>query len=116
MVIQRIQSLFLLLAVVCMAVYTFMPFAVKDEVSFTACDALPFLIVSIVTMLMLVINIFLYKDLRKQIRVAAINTVLVIATIPPPLALSYRCKPPFSIRGWHSLWLQSSSPCVHVAP
>ena len=81
MVIQRIQSLFLLLAVVCMAVYTFMPFAVKDEVSFTACDALPFLIVSIVTMLMLVINIFLYKDLRKQIRVAAINTVLVIATM-----------------------------------
>ena len=32
-------------------------------------------------MLMLVINIFLYKDLRKQIRVAAINTVLVIATM-----------------------------------
>ncbi|MGN0224381.1 MAG: DUF4293 family protein [Muribaculaceae bacterium] len=81
MVIQRIQSVFLLLAAACIGVYSFMPFAHTDTAQFTACDALPMLIVAILTILMLLINIFLYKDLRKQIRVAAINSILVIATM-----------------------------------
>ena len=42
--------------------------------------ALPMLIVSILTIVMLLLNIFMYKDLRKQIRVAAINSILVVAT------------------------------------
>ena len=81
MVIQRIQSVFLLLAAACIGVYSFMPFAHAGETNFTACDALPLLIVSILTIVMLLLNIFMYKDLRKQIRVAAINSILVIATM-----------------------------------
>lgn len=80
MVIQRIQSIFLLLAIACIAVYSFMPFAHKGELTFTACDALPFLIVSILTMVMLLINIFLFKNLRSQIRLTVINTLLIVAT------------------------------------
>ena len=81
MVIQRIQSIYLLLAAICIGVYSFMPFAHTDTATFTACDALPMLIVSILTIVMLLLNIFIYKDLRKQIRVAAINSILVIATM-----------------------------------
>lgn len=80
MVIQRIQSVYLLLAAVCIGVYTFMPFAHNAELTFNACDALPVLISSIVTIVMLLLNIFMFKDLRKQIRVAAINTFLLLAT------------------------------------
>ena len=77
MVIQRIQSIYLLLAAICIGVYSFMPFAHTDSASFTACDALPMLIVSILTIVMLLLNIFIYKDLRKQIRVAGINSIVV---------------------------------------
>ena len=80
MVIQRIQSVYLLLAAICIGVYSFMPFAHTDTATFTASDALPMLIVSILTIVMLLLNIFMYKDLRKQIRVAAINSILVVAT------------------------------------
>lgn len=80
MVIQRIQSIYLLLAAICIGVYSFMPFAHTDTATFTACDALPMLIVSILTIVMLLLNIFIYKDLRKQIRVAGINSILVVAT------------------------------------
>lgn len=80
MVIQRIQSIYLLLAAICIGVYSFMPFAHSAEATFTACDALPMLIVAILAIVMLLLNIFMYKDLRKQIRVAAINSILVVAT------------------------------------
>lgn len=85
MVIQRWQTVFLLLAVVMMAVFCFSPvavFKVGDTVShFHPSDAPVFLVVNILIAALLFIAIFLYKNLRRQMTVTLVSIVLIAVSM-----------------------------------
>lgn len=85
MVIQRWQSLLLLLAVIAMIAINFLPVAslpsqVSDPDSATIMyltDAPVLMIVSILVAVLLFIAIFMFKDLRMQMRVTILSIVLL---------------------------------------
>lgn len=88
MVIQRLQTLFLLIAVVAMAVFCLTPMAsmtsAESAESFTPVfvrDLPVFLILNIVIALMLFLGIFLFKNLRRQISVTLASIVLICVSI-----------------------------------
>lgn len=88
MVIQRIQTLFLLLAVVFMAVFCLTPIATLDVAesaeSFSPVfvkDAPVFMVLNIVIAVLLFIGIFLFKNLKRQISVTVASMVLICASI-----------------------------------
>ena len=102
MVIQRWQSVLLLLACVMMACFSFLSLgqvqAPDFTYNFTAMGFFPegepspgasagvevhtwiFFIVSIVSALLALIDIFLFRDLRKQRRVALFTMLMILAT------------------------------------
>lgn len=89
MVIQRWQSLLLLIAVVLMSVFCATPFAtlpasetVGGEVTEVFVkDAPVFMIINILIAVLLFISIFLYKDLKRQMTVTLASIVLIAASI-----------------------------------
>lgn len=89
MVIQRWQSLLLLIAVVLMCVFCATPFAtvpaaetVGGEVTEVFVkDAPVFMIINILIAVLLFISIFLYKDLKRQMTVTLASIVLIAASI-----------------------------------
>lgn len=84
MVIQRIQSLFLLIAGVLMTVLCFaVPVAhIGDAEGSIATvhiyDMLPVMILDILTAVLLILAIFLYKNLMFQIKVTRVSIVLIL--------------------------------------
>lgn len=83
MVIQRIQTLYLLVAALLMALFCFLPFAVGAELDYLAyrvADAPTLLVLGIVCAALLLLDIFLFKTLRLQMRVARIALVLTLVT------------------------------------
>ena len=87
MVIQRWQSVLLLIAVVLMCIFCATPYAqVKaiesaDPTPVFAADAPVFLILNIVIAALLFIAIFLFKNLKLQMRVTHITILLIAASI-----------------------------------
>lgn len=85
MVIQRIQTLMLLIAVVMMAVFCFTPYATLAADSAPTAvyvkDAPVFLILNIVIAVLLFLIIFMYKDLRRQMRMTVLALILICASI-----------------------------------
>ena len=87
MQIQRIQTLMLLIAAIFVAVFCFCPFATLPESETAAAtavfvkDAPVFLVLNIVVALLLVILIFMYKNLRQQMRMTVLSIVLICASI-----------------------------------
>lgn len=84
MVIQRWQSVLLLIASVCMAIFCFTPFAsVNDPASVdsvsmvTPCDFIVFLVLNITIALLLFIAIFMFKNLRRQLTVTLLSIMLI---------------------------------------
>ncbi len=87
MVIQRKQSLFLLLAAILMGLYAFMPLLInaRGEVmlggmTFEGIGGVVFILNCLVTLLSL-ITIFKFKSLRFQKKLCIINILLIIASI-----------------------------------
>ena len=85
MQIQRIQTLFLLIAVVLMAVFCFTPFAetALGDGSMNkvfAKDAPVLLIVNACIAVLLFVNIFMYKNLRQQMRVTLLSIMLMVCS------------------------------------
>lgn len=86
MVIQRKQSLFLLIAAILMGVFAFMPSLMdKNEVTILGgigegIDMVPF-ILSCLTALLSLITIFKFKNLKLQKSMCVINILLIIATV-----------------------------------
>lgn len=84
MVIQRIQSLFLLIAAVLMALVCFLVPVAQGEDAEGALmtvhiyDMLPVMILNLLTALLLFIAIFLYRNLNLQIKVTRISIVLIL--------------------------------------
>ncbi|MDE5661295.1 MAG: DUF4293 family protein [Muribaculaceae bacterium] len=85
MVIQRWQNLLLLIAVVLMCVFCSTPYAIDRAAETPAevyvSDAPVFLVINLVIAALLVIAIFLFRDLRRQMTVTLITIVLVCASI-----------------------------------
>lgn len=86
MVIQRWQTVFLILAAVCMALVSFLSLGTGQPVCGTpscvdAFDFLPLFIVNILVTLLLVIDMFLFRDLKLQKRVALICALLEVVSI-----------------------------------
>lgn len=94
MVIQRIQSVYLLIAIILMAVFAFFPalsFQVGDrsfvygaleagKVGATHIDPLMLMLVVLITFLAL-IDIFLYKNLQRQMTVCFVDIIIGLAML-----------------------------------
>ncbi len=86
MQIQRIQTLMLLIAAIFMAVFCFTPFASIQAgnaaaQAIYAKDAPVLLVVNILIAVLLVLSIFLYKDLRRQMKLTILSMVLICVSI-----------------------------------
>lgn len=79
MVIQRVQTLYLLLAVVCSIVMIFIPFAYSGEVGVTAGDYMALLVTVGGSALLSVVDIFLFKKSGLQKGIIVIAALLLIA-------------------------------------
>lgn len=93
MVIQRIQTLYLFVAAVLMAVFCFLPYATGAEpnyLSYNVADTHTLLVLGILDAVLLAIDIFLYKTLKLQIRVATICAVLVALTALMSIVITAR--------------------------
>lgn len=100
MVIQRWQSVLLLLAVVLMCIFCATPLATyasdNSAESLTAVyvkDAPVLLTVSILVAALLFISIFLYKNLKRQMTITLLSIVLIVATIVTGFFVVYNAYP-----------------------
>lgn len=87
MVIQRIQSVYLLLVTILMGVYSFMDVAmvetvenVKNSLSLWEASTISF-ILSILVAILSLITIFKFKHLKLQITLCSINILLIVAQV-----------------------------------
>lgn len=86
MVIQRIQSLYLLIASVLMALMCFIVPVAQDvdvngaPLAVHIYDMLPVLIINLLTAVLLLIAIFLYRNLNLQNKVTRICVVLILVS------------------------------------
>ncbi len=78
MVIQRWQSVFLLLAFNLLGLAFIMPVGTVDGVDIEPTSDLPFMIINITAAILAAIDIFLYRNLPLQIRIASVTLVLAI--------------------------------------
>lgn len=97
MVIQRWQSVFLLLAVIMMAAFSLTPMAtytaVNEPMSVFAKDAPVLLTVTLLVAVLLFLSIFMYKNLKRQISVTLLSIILIAVTIVTGIAVVYRAYP-----------------------
>lgn len=84
MVLQRWQSVYLLVAVFAMILACFLPFGALEQaevLKISAKDYPVILVVNILIAALLMIDIFMYKNLRAQKHVAAVCAFLCLASI-----------------------------------
>ena len=78
MVIQRWQSVLLLLAFNLLGLAFIMPVGTVDGVDIEPTSDLPFMILNITAAILAAIDIFLYRNLPLQIRIASVTLVIAI--------------------------------------
>ena len=78
MVIQRWQSVLLLLAFNRLGLAFIMPVGTVDGVDIEPTSDLPFMIINITAAILAAIDIFLYRNLPLQIRIASVTLVIAI--------------------------------------
>ena len=78
MVIQRWQSVLLLLAFNLLGLAFIMPVGTVDGVDIEPTPDLPFMIINITAAILAAIDIFLYRNLPLQIRIASVTLVIAI--------------------------------------
>lgn len=98
MVIQRWQTLLLLLAVILMCIFCATPYAHVSALETEAApvyvyDAPVFLTINAVIAALLFIAIFMYKNLRRQMTVTLISMVLICASAVTAGFIIYRAMP-----------------------
>ncbi len=80
MVIQRWQSVFLLLASIMMGFFCYLPLASQGNVDFHPYQQPVYLILNVLISMLSLISIFLYKNMSRQKTVVKINALLMIAS------------------------------------
>lgn len=97
MVIQRWQTLLLLVAVILMAVLNFLPFAHEAEAGMAsltfAKDAPILLVIDVLVCVLLVLGIFMFKNLKLQMRVTILSIVLMCVLAVTGIVVVYRHSP-----------------------
>lgn len=78
MVIQRWQSVLLLLAFNLLGLAFILPVGTVDGVDIEPTSDLPFMIINITAAILAAIDIFLYRNLPLQIRIASVTLVIAI--------------------------------------
>ena len=78
MVIQRWQSVLLLLAFNLLGLAFIMPVGTVDGVDIEPTSDLPFMIINVTAAILAAIDIFLYRNLPLQIRIASVTLVIAI--------------------------------------
>ena len=89
MVIQRIQSLWLLISAILMVLFAFTPFGSVGDASLCSCEVPALIVIALATAALTVVDIFLFKNLNLQIRVAQMCILLAIASIATALISVY---------------------------
>lgn len=96
MVIQRWQSVLLLIAAICMALFCFTPFAsFSDPASansvslITPCDFMVFLVLNLTIATLLFISIFLYRNLKRQLTVTLLSILLIAVSAVTGIFIVY---------------------------
>lgn len=106
MVIQRKQSLFLLLAAIMMGVFCFMPIASfmvgEMTVLIEPINNPVYLVVNILITLLLFIDIFLFKNFKLQKRVATISIVLIVLSCVMGVMLGSNNFENFNVNWYYS--------------
>lgn len=84
MVIQRWQTVFLFVATVLMALFTFMPYAEVSMnqalIEFSPADSKVYLIVNLLTVVLAFISIFMYRNLSQQKRAVKLVILLEVCS------------------------------------
>lgn len=99
MVIQRWQNLLLLIAIILMCIFYSTPYAITHAVEgmepteVFVSDAPVFLILNIVIGVLLVIGIFTFRNLKRQMTVTLISIVLICASIVTGIFMVYSGMP-----------------------
>lgn len=99
MVIQRLQTLFLLIAVVLMCVFCCTPWAshaaegVAEASPVFVSEAPVLLILNIVIAVLLFISIFMFKNLKRQMTVTVLSIILICASMVACGILLYTAYP-----------------------
>jgi glucan phosphoethanolaminetransferase (alkaline phosphatase superfamily) len=84
MVIQRWQSVWLLVSAICVALFCFLPMAAlsfdgaEAATVVTPSDNVVVMIVGLLTAALLIINIFSFKDTRRQKRMTVLSILLMV--------------------------------------
>ena len=116
MIIQRWQSLLLFLAVIFVAVFCFTPYAIVSVVAPEAVtdsativqifpkDSTVLLIVNLLIAVLLFLTIFMFRNLRKQMRMTIVSMVLIAASVATT-ALTLWNNYPEALVNWVSIGL-----------
>lgn len=81
MVIQRWQSVFLLLAAIMMGCSCMLPLATIGETTLTPASQPVYLVLNALIAVLTLISIFLFKNLSRQKTVVKVNLFLIVASI-----------------------------------
>lgn len=98
MVIQRWQSVLLLLAVILMGIFCCTPFATyaptpEQATAVYAKDAPVLLTVALLTATLLFISIFMYKNLKRQMTVTLLSIVMIVTVMTTGFFVIYNAYP-----------------------
>ncbi|MBD5214547.1 MAG: DUF4293 domain-containing protein [Bacteroidales bacterium] len=102
MVLQRWQSVYLLVAVFAMILGCILPFGAIIEEGVTSLKLMPvdfpvLLTLNILIGILLAIDIFMYKNLRAQKMVAAVSALLCVASLATQVLLLVRNEASFAL-------------------
>lgn len=105
MVIQRWQTVYLLIAAICMGLASFLSLGTglagnNEIVNYSAFNFLPLFIINILVTALLFIDIFLYKNLHHQKKVALVNILLEIVSIVITAILASFPSGPIEAMSW----------------
>lgn len=79
--LQRIQSVYLLLSVICLAVFIFLPAGIADQENFIPKDDMLSMILACFAALLALVSIFMFINRRVQIRFCGRTLALLIALL-----------------------------------
>lgn len=79
--IQRIQSIYLLLAIVVMVVFIFSPFAISGDSILLTKNNIALVIISAVVGVISLVNIFLFKSRKLQMQLCTLAIIGIIAAV-----------------------------------
>lgn len=89
MQIQRIQTLWLILAVIIAAISFAFPWIKIEESFIGLCDNIPMLILGLVASILPLVSIFLFRNLKRQKTTTQLSGLFALVTFSYTVALSF---------------------------